>query len=77
MARKSRPMSLFDSSASRSACGSGSENRSGRKILAVISSALRFQSRKVWASFLENRATFVSVSSRSRPKISALPSRCG
>ncbi len=35
------------SSASRSACGSGSEKRSGRKMLAVISSALRFQSRKV------------------------------
>ena len=35
---------------------------------AVISSALRFQSRKVCASFLEKRATLASVSSRSRPK---------
>ena len=70
-------MSLLDNSASRSACGSGSENRSGRKILAVISSAFRFQSRKVCASFLEKRATLASVSSRSRPKISAEPSRCG
>ena len=62
-------VALARSSASRSACGSGSENRSGRKIFAVISSALRFQSRKVCASFLEKRATLASVSSRSRPKI--------
>jgi hypothetical protein len=42
-ARKSRPMSLRDSSASRSSRGSGSEKRPGRKMRDVISSALRFQ----------------------------------
>jgi hypothetical protein len=38
------------------------EKRSGRKMRVVISSALRFHSRKVAASLLEKRATLASVS---------------
>jgi hypothetical protein len=76
-ARKSRPISLRDSSSSRSSLPKGAAKRSLRKMLRVISSARAFQSRKVCASRSEKRAIEASVSSRSRENTRPVPSRWG
>jgi hypothetical protein len=73
---KSRPMALF----AKQRLALGLRQRIGialgRNAAAVISSALRFQSRKVCASLLEKRATLASVS-QVAAEDSAEPSRCG